>query len=369
MSCMEITHVDENGDFYIDDDEYSLYDFNDQITTLERESAIGILRGKEINTIAFDSSEQLIAGILYTELFDGEFSFDVIVSKRYRRKGIAKKLIDTALDEYRSLSDSGIKLKLEVVNPNLVEYLKKLGLKETEKHGDTIIMTESVKYKTEEQKIWESLNNRRIIYEDVQGEYWIDESGNAQYADGDVGDLNHEMIVSMGITSELLGYFDIMVDEPPVDFNNLTDEIDGEIFTYMVDNDLIEDDGETDKYEIFMNDKFDIMERYLRSLGIENIDAKLKVAYDQIDSRLYALEYDGWKRVHGNWIETWQMSESDLKTIVSGINDILDQEGIYDDEKETFNIEIRKTNRTFTDIPWSVLSRGQIRYLIQYRDS
>ena len=46
----------------------------------------------------------------------------------------------------------------------------------------------------------------------VTGEYWIDDRGNAEYADGDVGDKNHEMIVMERLAATFLSAMDIEVD-------------------------------------------------------------------------------------------------------------------------------------------------------------
>jgi hypothetical protein len=42
----------------------------------------------------------------------------------------------------------------------------------------------------------------------VTGEYWIDDSGRAEYADGDVGDRNPEMIVVERLAATFLSASD-----------------------------------------------------------------------------------------------------------------------------------------------------------------
>lgn len=223
--------------------------------------------------------------------------------------------------------------------------------------------------KTDEELIWESYNTSKIVKENITGEYWIDDYGSATYADGDYGDMNHEMIVSQNITSELLNYFDIEFDmDAPTNFNYLSDEIDNTIYQFVLDNNILKDDGITDPYEVFMDEKYKLMEKYLKTLNIENLDAKLKVAHDQMDAREYGLQYDNWKRVHGNWIETWYFRPQDLNIIVNGVNDILEQEG-NENENEKFNIEVRSTRTTFEDIPLDVLFLNKIKSIIPYRSS
>lgn len=35
----------------------------------------------------------------------------------------------------------------------------------------------------------------RYVRNELSGEWWIDDGGSPMYADGDVGDMNHEMLV------------------------------------------------------------------------------------------------------------------------------------------------------------------------------
>lgn len=62
----------------------------------------------------------------------------------YQRQGIAKKLIDFAIDEYymsKEVYGDDFKLKGDVVNPNMVNYLKSKGFViDDEEHGH-ILMT------------------------------------------------------------------------------------------------------------------------------------------------------------------------------------------------------------------------------------
>ena len=77
---------------------------------------------------------------MYTGISGNEFSFDVIVDKTERGKGIGKKLIDFGLSEYNQLSDD-YTIKLDVVNNNLINHLKKRGLKVVQQFSGRSIMT------------------------------------------------------------------------------------------------------------------------------------------------------------------------------------------------------------------------------------
>jgi ribosomal protein S18 acetylase RimI-like enzyme len=122
----------QDGQLQSDDGE-DIPDFWEQINELEKSSGISILRGKELNVVLVEDGEVL--GALYTELQNSskgeEFSFDLIVKPEHRNKGLGDKLVKLGLDDYKSLKNgynSKIKLKIDVVNPLLINTFKKNGL-------------------------------------------------------------------------------------------------------------------------------------------------------------------------------------------------------------------------------------------------
>ena len=127
---------------FLDDDEFLPDDLYEQIEHIERTSGINILRGKNISCIALDVETDKVAGILYTEMNNYKFSFDIIVAKEYRHKGIGKELIKIGIAEYQQLKFDieDLQLILDVVNPNLIKYLKKLGFKIINQEKDHTIM-------------------------------------------------------------------------------------------------------------------------------------------------------------------------------------------------------------------------------------
>lgn len=114
-------------------------DYYADLTKIERESGIHILSNRELTVLAIQNGK--VIGALYEGTTGRKFTFDVIVDKLERRKGIGAKLIDYGLSSYRSLPEEYYKLELDVVNPFLIQHLKKRGLKITNKVGDHTIMT------------------------------------------------------------------------------------------------------------------------------------------------------------------------------------------------------------------------------------
>lgn len=161
----------------------------------------------------------------------------------------------------------------------------------------------------------------------LSGEWWIDESGNNTFADGDVGDSNHEIVAfttALGIDTESLS-FDIY----PGGLNLNT----------IAESYLEESDSKYDLDEFLDLDEKD-QETEMKRLGVESeylkIDPETALAYqwfsDQganmkfvkwcdesshCDAREYALEHMGWIRVKGDNFEVWTFDDDALDRIKS----------------------------------------------------
>jgi len=144
--------------------------------------------------------------------------------------------------------------------------------------------------------------NKWINENNLRGEYWIDEGGGTYYADGDVGDYNHEAHV-INIVSQ-------SVAEQLEDYDGTYDEVDLDHLLNFIDENELED-------QIDPNE--------------------LEVLYGSVDAREYAMKHWGWKRVVNHDVETWNASPADLKTIGSGLGDIMSQEGIFDAPENVIN--------------------------------
>jgi len=158
----------------------------------------------------------------------------------------------------------------------------------------------------------------------IRGEYWFDESGNAQYADGDVGDMNHEAYVIQLCEGELAGYFNINLD-----LKTISD----------VEDDIVEaiKDEVGDSWGEIENDPADAMIKYLVTFFKmpENkaSDLVLTAYGSNKDAREYAIKNWNWIRVHGANIEVNKLNKETLKNVARGINDALEQEGeMYEDD-------------------------------------
>ena len=158
----------------------------------------------------------------------------------------------------------------------------------------------------------------------LQGEYWFDASGDTMYADGDIGDMNHEAYVLQRLQSDLLSHFDIHPDEYYGEF----DHYENEIKEHILDD---SESGVTE--EDLYDDWYTAMITYLNNKGVENAEEVVQLGtYGPKDARLYAIQNWGWSRVHGNSIEVNRLTPDQLKLVARGINNALEQEGNHHEE-------------------------------------
>ena len=165
----------------------------------------------------------------------------------------------------------------------------------------------------------------------IKGEYWFDEDGGTMYADGDVGDMNHEMYVQDRCAGEVLGYFDIYSDDQPADLDNHIDEI----IQNIIEKLGIADDDE--KIEEIENDPYDALINYLTTQTTMKgpIDEMVHLARGRGgDGREFAIKEWGWSRVHQNHIEVKELTSRQLKIVARGINSALEEEGVYGEEED-----------------------------------
>ena len=314
------------------------------------------------------------------------FSFDLVVDPVYQGKGIGKMLFDSAMNEASSSEVSVI--SLEVHSDIVAKMAQKAGFTHRggsswiKKVDDSDFFIESA---TEPEKIWVKYEkNGKISFVDSQknpalggkqydpemaekilqanqqrlsdyestepdtdlsnyvseeepeeletiglsGEYWFDEDGSTQYADGDISDRNHESYVIERCQSEVLGHFGLSVDE----FGDM-ESYEEPILDHIVDDmDIEDDDLKEETLENLKHDPASAIIEYLKKHGEKDPDDLVMNAYGSSrDAREYAIKNWGWSRVAGDSIETKELTRETLRVIAHGINNALDEEGkIYE---------------------------------------
>lgn len=242
-------------------------------------------------------------------------------------------------------------------------------------------------YEYEKQPIQESAVVREAH---DRGEWWIDESGSTVFADGDVGDQNHEAVVIGNLIHEILSHFGIEEDEP------------GELSGYeeSIKESLLAD-GRLDEEELACWDNMGsakvkggpavvLIKKLIEDKAFGNGDPKqtedaVFIAYGSTsrDARNYAMKYWRWKvmKTQGGDIEiqSWHLKPDDLKIIVSGVWEIMgdsDEDDPEDSDNEVgedgypgprINVTVQASGKRFHDIPLAVLEKKMPQNLHNYQ--
>jgi len=198
-------------------------------------------------------------------------------------------------------------------------------------------------------------------------EYWFYDN-NVEYADGDVGDKDHEMIAEDYILNQFIPY------ERLPEFNDeygLTQE---KLETSAARNyNFIE--YLTNKYQLPEQEIIDNIYEYNYINWLLTGDDTLQTPQSKelfsalYDPRKYALEKLGWIRVRGNNIQTQNLDQNHLDEIINGLQEIYGED--YDegfDEKinnKKFTIEVLGNRKTLHDVPYWEIADGSVRKRLQ----
>ncbi len=177
----------------------------------------------------------------------------------------------------------------------------------------------------------------------MSGEYWLD-GGTATYADGDIGDMNHEGYV---IDQAQRLVIDSFPEAPEFDSNSP----DWDSFEAWLEETYGEDETELIaalKKADVSEDLFDVA----RGIG-------------HIDPRAYAAEHWGWVRVAGNDIQLDTLNKEKLKDLANGLSDAYSDVEESDFISQSYNIETKTAY--YTDVPYPVLEEGDMKTLRDYK--
>lgn len=200
---------------------------------------------------------------------------------------------------------------------------------------------------------WYKLTKLAQNYYDISGEFWIDDSGNCLEA-SDSSDYNHEAYVIEYVQ------------------NSYSEGEDWNMFLEQIKNQKYEELGfspEEIKNGIDNENYPDeaVLDMAIRDLGIT--EEELDIANGHGDARKYAMEKWGWKRLQDRNVETWTFTERDIQLISSGLWAAYGDRG--DDEafdKTEFNIYVYTTQNWYTDVPYELISAGNIREITSRQD-
>jgi len=158
----------------------------------------------------------------------------------------------------------------------------------------------------------------------VDGEWWITNTGEVLFADGDVGDYNHEAYV----LEQIIGnHIDLDAPESPDMYN----------FQNMADEDLTE-------------------------IGFS--PEEIQVIHNRVDAREYAMKNWSWVRVSDRFIQTWYLTSQILSRIANGLFDAFGGD-VYTEKQ--WVIHVTSNGKIYENIPYEVMTQRNPMALRDYQ--
>lgn len=169
--------------------------------------------------------------------------------------------------------------------------------------------------------MWYSHYFKKFAMIKTAQEYWIDDSGQALFADGDIGDQNHEAIVIEQIL-----------------YNNGIDQTMENVYE-MSNEDLLE-----------------------RGLSQEELDC----VRGKIDARDYGMKHFGWARIIGTSAQVYTLSPKVLSNLADGWYEIFGENAM----NLTYTIEVGPPGQSivYDDIPWHIIESDDMSQLYEYSE-
>jgi GNAT superfamily N-acetyltransferase len=135
---------------------------------IAKDSGINILRGKTLSQVYVNDSDVVLGG-LWTEVDGNKFSFDVVVDKDSRKKGIGSMLIKSALNEFNSLNEGGsLVLDVDVTSNEMKRLLEKNGFVVKGKENGHTFMTKAHYMMAEDNRIVNNSSNVKLLFEGLE---------------------------------------------------------------------------------------------------------------------------------------------------------------------------------------------------------
>lgn len=154
-----------------------------------------------------------------------------------------------------------------------------------------------------------------------QGEWWITDSGDLIFADGDAGELNHEAVVFDHVVQALANRL-MLCDAPFCDLGAmLQTDIDRQGGTEPVGfRTLVNDWGDAEARNGHPELYDDPHEEVRQAAEFTNEQWSI-LTDDNYDCRLWAIKELGWIRMARTDVECWSLTRKNLKLIADGIHE------------------------------------------------
>ena len=202
---------------------------------------------------------------------------------------------------------------------------------------------------------------------ELRGEWWF-RHGNADFADGDIGDYNHAAMAIESAHSEVLdSFFDIVKKHrEKLEKLGIWNQVISKNTGYDYDNISLE--TFKDAIDIIMDaeDSSVYDEVYSEIVSKHGLDC-FKAAMGDGDAAISWGLKQGWVRCHGNYLEVWTLNSSVMDTILDGLYSAYGEGGLLHDDTE-FSIELRSNKAFFPGVPLSVILEKNILSIAAFRE-
>ena len=188
---------------------------------------------------------------------------------------------------------------------------------------------------------------------DAHGEWWLVE-GQAHFADGDVGDINHLGFLFDTLASELAEA--LVAHEEFSDLGLLLRsgcEAEHGLDPPMLRQEILDWSDQaarrTGRDELY-EDPYTVLRE-----AIDWDETRWDILTDDGDNndgRLWAIEHRGWVRLADNRLECWKITKSVLKMISDALWDVYED----DSYRQKFTIEERSSNTLYKDVPYATIA-------------
>lgn len=191
-------------------------------------------------------------------------------------------------------------------------------------------------------------------------EYWIQQDGSVDFADGDIGDQNHEGIVIDWLAKQIVEkcestfnvrkttYYARQIrfsDEEHIDINEFQEAL---LLAY--EESLIQKNPikKPQIEQAFEENPDKYLQQALKQSGVGQREWNVVLGHE--DARNYAMQKWGWKTYRDGHIDTWFWRKPDLAAIVEGVENIAYESGWSDKKlnKQSFTINIFSNQKSFT---------------------
>ena len=136
IATNKIQYQYAGGDFE-DDDDFDYVQGNREAYNLADKAGLNILRDKE--PFVYTSLRGKVIGCLFVTDSNQKYSFDIVVSPKFRNLGIGSKLVDIAIQEYneRKPAYNEYDYNIDVVSPSMKSILLKKGFSVLQELGSS----------------------------------------------------------------------------------------------------------------------------------------------------------------------------------------------------------------------------------------